>query len=148
MFTDLMLMINFFFELYGYHRDLHVLTHSFPTRRSSDLQADGPEQARQAELAHQHGRQNQRYGEGYTYGAPHHGHGSGAHFGPGRVGHPGGNGGRHRTQPLDDATGDDPVHILSQSANNPAGYEQHHAEDDDGKAPVAVRDRKSTRLKS
>src|SRR3546814_17631432 len=28
-----------FFELYGEHRDLHVLTHSFPTRRSSDLQA-------------------------------------------------------------------------------------------------------------
>src|SRR3546814_11346922 len=27
----------FFFELYGDHRDLHVLTHSFPTRRSSDL---------------------------------------------------------------------------------------------------------------
>src|SRR3546814_4755508 len=23
--------------MYGYHRDLHVLTHSFPTRRSSDL---------------------------------------------------------------------------------------------------------------
>src|SRR3546814_15603264 len=27
----------FFFLLYGDHRDLHVLTHSFPTRRSSDL---------------------------------------------------------------------------------------------------------------
>src|SRR3546814_15043405 len=27
----------FFFELSGVHRDLHVLTHSFPTRRSSDL---------------------------------------------------------------------------------------------------------------
>src|SRR3546814_16697538 len=27
----------FFFEWYGDHRDLHVLTHSFPTRRSSDL---------------------------------------------------------------------------------------------------------------
>src|SRR3546814_4247100 len=26
-----------FFELYGDHRDLHVLTHSCPTRRSSDL---------------------------------------------------------------------------------------------------------------
>src|SRR3546814_6337378 len=25
------------FERYGDHRDLHVLTHSFPTRRSSDL---------------------------------------------------------------------------------------------------------------
>src|SRR3546814_13258298 len=27
----------FFFEVYGYHRDLHLLTRSFPTRRSSDL---------------------------------------------------------------------------------------------------------------
>src|SRR3546814_15829344 len=27
----------FFFFLSGYHRDLHVLTHSFPTRRSFDL---------------------------------------------------------------------------------------------------------------
>src|SRR6056297_234368 len=27
----------FFFKGYGDHRDLHVLTHSFPTRRSSDL---------------------------------------------------------------------------------------------------------------
>src|SRR3546814_17579479 len=26
-----------FFECYGSHRDLHVLTRSFPTRRSSDL---------------------------------------------------------------------------------------------------------------
>src|SRR3546814_14576016 len=29
--------VMFFFEGYGNHRDLHVLTHSFPTRRSSDL---------------------------------------------------------------------------------------------------------------
>src|SRR3546814_14620436 len=29
--------ILFFFYVYGDHRDLHVLTHSFPTRRSSDL---------------------------------------------------------------------------------------------------------------
>src|SRR3546814_1415486 len=27
----------FFFEFYGDHRDLHVLTHPFPTRRSSEL---------------------------------------------------------------------------------------------------------------
>src|SRR3546814_7956312 len=27
------------FYCYGDHRDLHVLTHSFPTRRSSDLHA-------------------------------------------------------------------------------------------------------------
>src|SRR3546814_14230234 len=26
----------FFFKWFGDHRDLHVLTHSFPTRRSSD----------------------------------------------------------------------------------------------------------------
>src|SRR3546814_14840387 len=30
-------MLNFFFSGYGDHRDLNVLTHSFPTRRSSDL---------------------------------------------------------------------------------------------------------------
>src|SRR3546814_18545428 len=30
-------MLFFFFSLYGVHRYLHVLTHSFPTRRSSDL---------------------------------------------------------------------------------------------------------------
>src|SRR3546814_19848175 len=30
-------MYIFFFYGYGDHRDLHVLTHSFPTRRSSDL---------------------------------------------------------------------------------------------------------------
>src|SRR3546814_8764357 len=32
----------FFVEGYGDHRDLHVLTHSFPTRRSSDLGATRP----------------------------------------------------------------------------------------------------------
>src|SRR3546814_5627378 len=30
-------MLVVFFYCYGDHRDLHVLTHSFPTRRSSDL---------------------------------------------------------------------------------------------------------------
>src|SRR3546814_2299074 len=30
-------MMFFFFYRSAYHRDLHVLTHSFPTRRSSDL---------------------------------------------------------------------------------------------------------------
>src|SRR3546814_20459783 len=30
----------FFFECYCDHRDLHVLTHSFPPRRSADLPAD------------------------------------------------------------------------------------------------------------
>src|SRR3546814_6609636 len=33
----LYILMHFFFKLYGDHRDLHVLTHSFPTRRSSDL---------------------------------------------------------------------------------------------------------------
>src|SRR3546814_16413146 len=32
-----MISLLFFFELYGDHRYLHVRTHSFPTRRSSDL---------------------------------------------------------------------------------------------------------------
>src|SRR3546814_17304879 len=32
-----MFCIVFFFLLFGDHRDRHVLTHSFPTRRSSDL---------------------------------------------------------------------------------------------------------------
>src|SRR3546814_10842408 len=31
------LCVFFFFERYSAHRDLHVLTHSFPTPRSSDL---------------------------------------------------------------------------------------------------------------
>src|SRR3546814_8452922 len=34
-----MLLLCFFFYGYGDHRDLHVLTHSFPTRRSSDLRS-------------------------------------------------------------------------------------------------------------
>src|SRR3546814_2806777 len=33
-------MLLFCFSRYGDHRYLHVLTHSFPTRRSSDLNAD------------------------------------------------------------------------------------------------------------
>src|SRR3546814_20278036 len=33
----LMQLFLFFFKGYGDHRDLPVLTHSFPTRRSSDL---------------------------------------------------------------------------------------------------------------
>src|SRR3546814_11842737 len=31
------LTLSLLFEGYGDHRDLHVLTHSFPTRRSADL---------------------------------------------------------------------------------------------------------------
>src|SRR3546814_4539730 len=33
-------MDTFVVEGYGCHRDLHVLTHSFPTRRSSDLRRE------------------------------------------------------------------------------------------------------------
>src|SRR3546814_20851447 len=32
-----MILLFFLFKFYGDHRDLHVLTHSFPTRRASDL---------------------------------------------------------------------------------------------------------------
>src|SRR3546814_2186769 len=32
--------VYFFFYCYAYHRDLHLLTHSFPTRLSSDLDPD------------------------------------------------------------------------------------------------------------
>src|SRR3546814_5274107 len=34
-----MCVIDFFFYGYGDHRDLHVLTHSCPTRRAADLSA-------------------------------------------------------------------------------------------------------------
>src|SRR3546814_19109684 len=37
--VSLLLICSFSFLWCGDHRDLHVLTHSFPTRRSSDLQA-------------------------------------------------------------------------------------------------------------
>src|SRR3546814_21042427 len=36
--------VTFFFYGYDDHRDLNVLTHSFPTRRSSDLPGDDPRQ--------------------------------------------------------------------------------------------------------
>src|SRR3546814_13560138 len=36
-YSRLFLSILFFFYLYSTNRDLHVLTHSFPTLRSSDL---------------------------------------------------------------------------------------------------------------
>src|SRR3546814_17476387 len=35
-----MFLFLFCFYRYGNHRDLHVLTHSFPTRRSSDRDGD------------------------------------------------------------------------------------------------------------
>src|SRR3546814_20743151 len=31
------MFVYFFFKVFRDHRDLHLLTHSFPTRRSSDL---------------------------------------------------------------------------------------------------------------
>src|SRR3546814_18673556 len=34
---SLLALFSFFFYVYGDHLDRHVLTHSFPTRRSSDL---------------------------------------------------------------------------------------------------------------
>src|SRR3546814_8270819 len=37
MFVSHYLLLSFVFSWYGHHRELHVLTHSFPTRRSSDL---------------------------------------------------------------------------------------------------------------
>src|SRR3546814_17677820 len=43
-------LLYFFFSCYGDHRDLHVLTHSFPTRRSSDLFADPTEACRNTHL--------------------------------------------------------------------------------------------------
>src|SRR3546814_9611998 len=36
-------MLVFYFLVLGHHRDLLVLTHSFPTRRSSDLEAIAPQ---------------------------------------------------------------------------------------------------------
>src|SRR3546814_17080737 len=39
---------RFCVEWYGDHRDLHVLTHSFPTRRSSDLVVDAAASAFEA----------------------------------------------------------------------------------------------------
>src|SRR3546814_2991044 len=49
--SQLFLPYLFFFYSYGDHRDLHVLPHSFPTRRSSDLR-----QASGAAMAHPHPR--------------------------------------------------------------------------------------------
>src|SRR3546814_9440048 len=40
----MLLFLLFFFLCDGDHRDLHVLTHSFPTRRSSDLLRPGSAQ--------------------------------------------------------------------------------------------------------
>src|SRR3546814_7465728 len=50
----------FFFEGYGDHRDLHVLTHSFPTRRSSDLLPREAGRGRQRPVAALPGRQDRQ----------------------------------------------------------------------------------------
>src|SRR3546814_2590357 len=42
---SIVVVIFFFFSMYGDHRDLRVLTHAFPTRRSSDLRVGRPEAA-------------------------------------------------------------------------------------------------------
>src|SRR3546814_5111014 len=41
------IVFYFFFKFHGDHRDLHVRTHSFPTRRSSDLQNSATDSRRQ-----------------------------------------------------------------------------------------------------
>src|SRR6187200_1966422 len=51
-------LFSFFFYCYGDHRDLHCVRHSFPTRRSSDLDsanADGPTARRLMQLAEERG---------------------------------------------------------------------------------------------
>src|SRR3546814_19998930 len=42
LYNQCLIIVCFFFYLYGDPRDLHVLTHSFPTRRSSDLSSLAP----------------------------------------------------------------------------------------------------------
>src|SRR3546814_12541226 len=45
-----MSVLAIFFYVYGDHRDLHVLTHADPTRRSSDLIAFPGDNERQAQM--------------------------------------------------------------------------------------------------
>src|SRR3546814_1085628 len=57
----------FFFSLYGDHRYLHVLTHSFPTRRSSDL--DRSARGLDVALRRRGGRRvRRRLGQGHRAG--------------------------------------------------------------------------------
>src|SRR3546814_18996730 len=56
---------SFFFSLYGDHQDLHVLTHSLPTRRSSDLLV---EQRAQRNRAHVKRRKKQEIKKGIARG--------------------------------------------------------------------------------
>src|SRR3546814_20522563 len=51
----MLFVVSFFFYGYGDHRDLHVLTHSFPTRRSDDLEAHGGTATRGALDGHREG---------------------------------------------------------------------------------------------
>src|SRR3546814_18130324 len=57
-------VLLFFFYGYGDHRDLHVLTHSFPTRRSSDL----PGRTVQILIIRQRGHRVGRGNDGRTGG--------------------------------------------------------------------------------
>src|SRR3546814_14797696 len=52
----LYVVLTFFFELCGDHRDLHVRTHSFPTRRSSDLDVRAVESGDHEEVRPELGR--------------------------------------------------------------------------------------------
>src|SRR3546814_20031244 len=58
----------FFFECYGDHRDLHVLTHSFPTRRSSDLLAALRRRAEEHKFTLCVGRSHGIHAEPTTFG--------------------------------------------------------------------------------
>src|SRR3546814_9874662 len=55
----------FLFEWYGDHRELHVLTHAFPTRRSSDLAPERPFEGGCAQ-----GEEHQGDGRGQGEGGP------------------------------------------------------------------------------
>src|SRR3546814_10893049 len=56
-------MVSLFFNLYGNHRDLHVPTHSFPTRLSSDLHHEDLQARRAvAEQEDRRCRPHRRYG--------------------------------------------------------------------------------------
>src|SRR3546814_19734857 len=55
-----------FFVCYGDHRDLHVLTHSFPTRRSSDLLDQQPLPKPSTPAAQPSSHENVRGADYYT----------------------------------------------------------------------------------
>src|SRR3546814_11008607 len=59
--------VFFFFKCYGDHRDLHLLTHAFPTRRSSDLMLDLPALASYARRHDLVLACDNTWGSGYVY---------------------------------------------------------------------------------